>query len=250
MRHSETLPGIRIKRITHIKVIALSVLMACSPVGVLAQTSVSIPPTATEPEAAPPPPPVNASPADASLSPGNRIEPAAAATEAPERHSLEHLIQRAENGEPHAQFQLAHRYLKGDGVTADNIIALQWFTRAAEQGNPNAQYNIAVMYLNGIGVIQDNAAAVEWFQKAANNGDAQAQFTLAIILFNGQYGVPQNTPQAYKWFTLAGSAGIREAAANAVLIQEMMPPGQVGQMQEEALNWIESYQARQTPITP
>lgn len=176
----------------------------------------------------------------------NTIEPAPVAAEAPARYTLQNLIARAENGEPGAQFQLAHRYLNGEGVAADNFIALQWFTRAAEQGNPNAQYNIAVMYLNGIGVIQDNAAAVDWFQKAANNGDAQAQFTLAIILFNGQYGVPQNVPQAYKWFTLAGSAGIREAAANAVLIQEMMPPAQVGHMQQEALQWIESYESRQT----
>ena len=175
------------------------------------------------------------------------IEPAPEAAEAPERHTLQNLMHRAENGEPGAQFLLAHRYLNGEGVAADNFIALQWFTRAAEQGNPNAQYNIAVMYLNGIGVIQDDTAAVDWFRKAADNGDAQAQFTLAIILFNGQYGVTQNLPQAYKWFTLAGSAGIREAAANAVLIQEMMPPAQVGQMQQQALDWIESYESRQSP---
>lgn len=176
----------------------------------------------------------------------NTIHPAPVAAEAPERHTLQNLLQRAENGDAGAQFQLAHRYLNGEGVTADNFVALQWFTRAAEQGNPNAQYNIAVMYLNGIGVIQDDTAAVDWFRKAADNGDAQAQFTLAIILFNGQYGVPRNVPHAYKWFTLAGSAGIREAAANAVLIQEMMPPAQVGQMQQAALDWIESYESRQT----
>ncbi len=193
-----------------------------------------------------PPPAAAVSEAASAAAIDSPIEQAPAARKAPERLSLENLRQHAEAGDPGSQFQLAHRYLNGDGVAIDNFIALQWFTRAAEQGNPNAQYNIAVMYLNGIGVIQDNAAAVDWFRQAAENGDAQAQFTLAIILFNGQYGVPQNVPQAYKWFTLAGSAGIREAAANAVLIQEMMPPGQVGLMQQEALDWIESYQTRPT----
>jgi TPR repeat protein len=208
--------------------------MACS-LGVWAQETVPVPPTVAEAAAPATPPPVS-----------NTVEKPPAAPEAIERSTLQNLIQRAESGETNAQFQLAHRYLNGEGVATDNFMALQWFTRAAEQGNSNAQYNIAVMYLNGIGVIQDNTAAVDWFQKAANNGDAQAQFTLAIILFNGQYGMTKNVPQAYKWFTLAGSAGIREAAANAVLIQEMMPPGQVGQMQQEALDWIENYQSRQT----
>ncbi len=205
----------------------------------------SVPALAQQPVETPPPAQKVPEPAPAATV-DNQTEQIPSAPVAPKRITLENLRQRAENGEAGAQFQLAHRYLNGEGVTADNFIALQWFARAAEQGNPNAQYNIAVMYLNGIGVIQDNAAAVDWFRQAADNGDAQAQFTLAIILFNGQYDVPQNVPQAYKWFTLAGSAGIREAAANAVLIQEMMPPEQVEMMQQEALKWIESYESRQT----
>lgn len=154
------------------------------------------------------------------------------------------IIGAAEAGSADAQFELGNRYLNGTGVSQDNFEALRWFTLAAEQGSSNAQYNIAVMYVNGIGVIKDGEQAVEWFLKAANNGDVSSQFTLGIILFNGQLNVPQNTAEAYKWFTLAGAGGHQTAAANAVLVQELLPPEQVVAMQDAAKAWIEDFNSR------
>lgn len=178
--------------------------------------------------------------------------PAMAAESAPE--TLASLTLQAEKGDPDAQFSLGNRYLNGEGVDQDNFAALRWFTLAAESGNANAQYNIAVMYLNGIGVIKDPAQAVTWFVRAAENGDAPSQYTLAVLLFNGQLGVPQNIPQAYKWFTLAGAAGHKAAAANAVLVQELLPANEVVAMQTEAQQWIDKFRQRQTdthsPETP
>lgn len=150
----------------------------------------------------------------------------------------------AESGDAAAQFRLGARYLHGDGVAVDNFEALRWFKLAADAGNANAQYNIAVMYLNGIGVIRDPEEAVSWFLRAAENGDPPAQFTLAVMLFNGQLGVAQDLPHAYKWFLLAGAAGDRTAAANAVLIQELLPPATASAVQTEALEWINDFQQR------
>lgn len=158
------------------------------------------------------------------------------------------LISAAEAGGATAQFELGNRHLNGTGVSQDNFEALRWFTLAAEQGNSNAQYNIAVMYLNGIGVIKDPEQAVQWFLKAADNGDVSSQFTLGIILFNGQLNVPQNTAEAYKWFTLAGAGGHQTAAANAVLVQELLPPAQIIAMQDAAKAWIEEFNARRVTI--
>jgi uncharacterized protein len=154
------------------------------------------------------------------------------------------LEARALAGESAAQFALGSRYLHGEGVVADNFEALRWFTLAADQDNANAQYNIAVMYLNGLGVIKDEAEAMEWFVKAANNGDRQSQFTLGVAMFNGQLGAPQNMPEAYKWFTLAGAGGHQSAAANAVLIQELLPPSEVARIQDEVRQWIEQFNQR------
>ena len=155
--------------------------------------------------------------------------------------SPEDIMVRAEAGDAEAQFALGNRYLKGHGLAQDNFAALHWLTLAAEAGNANAQYNIAVMYLNGLGVVTDSAQAVQWFVKAAENGDTPSQYTLAILLFNGQLGVPRNVPQAYKWFTLAGAAGHQTAAANAVLVQELLPANEIEAMQADARAWIETY---------
>jgi TPR repeat protein len=168
------------------------------------------------------------------------------ANASPQLPHLEALSQDAENGNAEAQFKLGNLYLEGEGVVQDNFAALRWFTLAAESDNANAQYNIAVMYLNGIGVIKDPAQAVTWFVRAAENGDATSQYTLAVLLFNGQLGVPKNVPQAYKWFTLAGAAGHQAAAANAVLVQELLPANEVVAMQAEARQWIDTFRQRQT----
>lgn len=163
--------------------------------------------------------------------------------------ALTTLSSQAEQGDAVAQFELGNRYLKGEQVQQDNFEALRWFKLAADSGNVNAQYNIAVMYLNGIGVIKDSAEAVQWFVTAAENGDAQSQFTLGVLLFNGQLGVPQSVPEAYKWFTLAGAAGHQAAAANAVLVQEMLPDNEVMARQAEAQEWIQAFNARLAETT-
>lgn len=156
------------------------------------------------------------------------------------------LKTQAEAGSVTAQFDLGNRYLEGDGVEQDNFEALRWFTLAAENGNGNAQYNIAVMYLNGIGVVRDPEQAVAWFVKAAENGDSPSQFTLGVLLFNGQLGLTENIPEAYKWFLLAGASGYQTGAANAVLVQELLPADVVQAKQDEARAWIEEFQQKRT----
>lgn len=167
-------------------------------------------------------------------------------TAAEPAQEMTQLLSAGERGDPGAQFELGNRYLNGSDVAQDNFEALRWFTLAAEQENANAQYNIAVMYLNGIGVIKDPQQAINWFLRAADNGDPPSQFTLGVALFNGQLGVPQHTAEAYKWFTLAGAAGHQAAAANAVLVQEMLPAADVMAMQEAAKAWIADFTARQS----
>lgn len=158
------------------------------------------------------------------------------------------LLEQAESGNPQAQFELGNRYLNGEGVEQDNFEALRWFTLAADRNNANAQYNIAVMYLNGLGVVKDQAQAVEWFIRAAENGDPPSQYTLGVLLFNGQLGVPQDVAQAYKWFTLAGAAGHQMGAANAVLVQELLPPNHVDVIQQEVRTWIDEFNQRRAEI--
>jgi TonB family protein len=114
----------------------------------------------------------------------------------------------ANKGHSAAQFYLGLAYDKGDGVTEDDVVAVNWYQRAADQGNVKAQYNLGVMHATGQGVPQYYAAAVEWFRKAGEQGDVRAQYRLGLAYSTGT-GVDRDYVQAHKWLNLA-AAGAKD----------------------------------------
>ena len=72
----------------------------------------------------------------------------------------------AEQGYIFAQYNLALKFFKGEGVAKDADAAVKWYTLAAEQGHVKSQYNLAVMYDTGDGIPEDNAAALKWYTQA------------------------------------------------------------------------------------
>ena len=75
---------------------------------------------------------------------------------------------KAKRGDINAQFNLAVRYLCGEGCEVNSSKARDWFEKAANQGDADAQFNLGIM-LNEDG---DAAAAKRWFQEAAAQGNA------------------------------------------------------------------------------
>jgi protein TonB len=124
----------------------------------------------------------------------------------------------ANKGHSAAQFYLGLAYDKGDGVTEDDVVAVNWYQRAADQGNVKAQYNLGVMHATGQGVPQYYAAAVEWFRKAAEQGDVRGQYRLGLAYSTGT-GVDRDYVQAHKWLNLAAAGAkdveIRDKAAKS-----------------------------------
>jgi len=112
----------------------------------------------------------------------------------------------AEQGNIEAQFNLARKYYKGEGILQDYKKAVEWYTKAAKQGDAEAQFNLALMYKKGEGVLQDSKQAVKWYTKAAEQGVAKAQFNLAHKYYKGE-GVHQDYKQAVKWFSKAAKQG-------------------------------------------
>jgi TPR repeat protein len=53
--------------------------------------------------------------------------------------------------------------LAGDGVTANDHTAANYYRMAAEQGYGKARFVLAVMYLQGRGVPKDLIEAYRWF---------------------------------------------------------------------------------------
>jgi hypothetical protein len=120
------------------------------------------------------------------------------------------LIEKAEGGDPEAQFYLGRRYYKERGVPQDNVEGAKWSRKAAEQGHADAQLALG---LRGLGVPQDYPEAVKWLRKAAEQGRTFAQYNLGIMYDKGQ-GVPQDSVEAMKWYRKAAEQGDADAQYN------------------------------------
>ena len=85
--------------------------------------------------------------------------------------------------------------------------------RQAEQGNASAQSYLGFMYETGEGVPENDPEAVRWFRLAADQGDADAQSNLGVMYANGE-GVLEDDPEAVKWLRLAADQGVVAAQFN------------------------------------
>lgn len=113
------------------------------------------------------------------------------------------LTARANQGNDHAQFYLAKRYQKGNGVPQDARKAIEWYTRAANQNVTPAQLNLGIMYARGEGVAVNEQQARYWLERAAKRGDNRASYTLALIDEKQRKLV-----DAYKWYDLSARDGM------------------------------------------
>ncbi|MEP6714887.1 MAG: metallophosphoesterase [Terriglobia bacterium] len=142
----------------------------------------------------------------------------------------------AEQGAPHAQYNMGLLYARGQGVPQDFAKAADFYQKAAEQGIVEAQYNLGVLYGNGQGVKKDEAEASKWFLKAAQQGDLNAANSLGNIYDEGPGGF-QNFSEAEKWYRKAADSGIAIAQFN---LGAMYDIGQgVKQDYAEALKWYQ-----------
>jgi uncharacterized protein len=119
-------------------------------------------------------------------------------------------LQKAEEGDLDAQYQLGEMYYSGTGVVQDYKAAAKWYQKAALQGDAKAQFKLAEMYYSGTGVAQHYKAAAKWYLQAALQGDAKAQFKLAFIYSLGE-GVVQDLKLAHMWANLSEYNGYHNA---------------------------------------
>lgn len=89
-------------------------------------------------------------------------------------------------------------------MRGDYATAMALLKPLADEGQAKAQYNVGLMYNLGQGVPQNYPEALKWFNRSAEKGDAQAMYGLATMFGRGE-GVPQNYVQAHMWYNLAAS---------------------------------------------
>ncbi|XP_037078233.1 secretory immunoglobulin A-binding protein EsiB-like [Pollicipes pollicipes] len=77
-------------------------------------------------------------------------------------------------GHTEAQHVLGQRYLHGRGVEKDHEQAMAWFRKAADDGHPHASYNLAVGHLQGLTDVLEPGEAQKMIKHAADNGVEEA----------------------------------------------------------------------------
>ena len=147
----------------------------------------------------------------------------------------------ARRGNAAAQYNLAIMYHKGQGVTQDNLVAIQWYRNAARQDHAGAQHNLGVMYGRGDGVNVDVKEAAQWFHRAADNGHFKSLMVLGTIYHEGE-GVPKDNVQAYKWFKVAAMllqpGDLRDVALDSMrYLAGLMTPEEMEEAIKLAKDW-------------
>ncbi len=116
------------------------------------------------------------------------------------RKEREILIQKAEAGDPDAQYMISKIYRLGDKWTDKNASeCFYWTKRAAESGVIYAQRVLGDMYQFGICTGVNHGEVVKWYQKAADQNDPLAQNSLALIYSKGDLA-PKNLPLSFELF--------------------------------------------------
>jgi TPR repeat protein/AcrR family transcriptional regulator len=163
--------------------------------------------------------------------------------EANEVLALPWLQLAAENGQAVAEYNLASLYAREDNAMYDPMTAKYWFQTSAEKGNRMAMNNLAMFYAQGLGTDADIAEAAHWFSMAAALDFQVAQYNLAVLYETGQ-GVPPDVVQAYKWYALAAGQGDADARARIAILSEKMDPDTLSEAEAE----FESFEA--VPLDP
>jgi hypothetical protein len=129
----------------------------------------------------------------------------------------------AEHGLVAAQTTLGYLYSTGKGVPHSDKEALRWWRKAADQGSADAQFNLGEFYGMGRGTKRDYTAALNWFRKAAEQGEPDAQYHVGLMYEAGK-GVSTDTNEALRWFRLSAAQGFVDAREKVDEYAKLFPP--------------------------
>lgn len=89
-------------------------------------------------------------------------------------------------GSPEAQFELARLYERGIGGPADPARALELYAASAAQDYGNALNEMGFIHFQGLfGLTPDQGLGIDFFTRAARERDPEAQYNLAALIDDG-----------------------------------------------------------------
>ena len=115
---------------------------------------------------------------------------------------------------PHGLYELAMKYIYGDGVEEDNELAAYLLSDAHLLGCVEATYNLGICYHYGHGVEADLKKAFELYLEAAEKGYGKGMELVGRFYNQGSFVSPDRSHAEY-WLGKAMKSGDAEAAAEA-----------------------------------
>jgi TPR repeat protein len=125
--------------------------------------------------------------------------------------TISEIREAANNGDEQAQYLLAVAYNEGEGLVADENMAMHWFRKSAKRGFARSQYAYGEELFWGVGTSPNKADAITWLTAAANQGVAPAAVSLGRIYLRGDKGIPKDVERASSYYEKALDLGYPEA---------------------------------------
>ena len=122
---------------------------------------------------------------------------------------------------------------RGDAAVGNR--PLDALRRAAEQGDVDAQFQLGVAYDLGRGLPENDPEAARWYRLAAERGHPEAQYQVGFIYASG-HGAPPDNGEAIRWYRLAAEQGY--VHAQFVLGRRYRDGDGVPQNFAEAAHWF------------
>lgn len=116
----------------------------------------------------------------------------------------------ASRGHVEAYYNFGFCYQYGYGVPIDHEAALRYYTQSGRLGHPKGRTLVGFFYFHGLAVQQDYREAFGWFSDAAKQGDPKAQYWLGVCYANG-CGVCRGEADAINWYQKSAEQGYPEA---------------------------------------
>ncbi len=157
----------------------------------------------------------------------------------------------AKQGSVHAYHNLGHSYRRGEGVNKNLENAIEYYLHAAQQGYVDAQNDLAYTYIQ-----MDDEKYIEmasrWLINAAQHDKPIAQTNIGQYFEIGQGKVPQDSSEAYYWYSLAvrneaNRQGLKDSESNPNLllhtykdrdrVAERLDPVEINKIDEQIENW-------------
>jgi TPR repeat protein len=115
------------------------------------------------------------------------------------------LEQSSAKGYSPAMRELGMAYERGEGITANLLVALDWYRKADTQEKPSTSIQFFKSN-DGALVEQTIDQQIQHLKNAAADGDQSAAYQLAKLYDSGAL-VTQNLERAFHWYRVAAEAG-------------------------------------------